>query len=376
MPLSPASCHSRIAPAWRLAAATVALAACAAVASATVMVKEKSTSSGFRGWGAGTTTSTMTVVGDKQRSESEFVYTGKLKTLVGRKPVQSVDIVRLDKELMWDLDPANKSYTETTFAELRKLMAEGAARLQEPAPEPAGEGEEAPEMTFTLDVKRTGAKKEINGFPTEQAVVTCIGKPVKPEKGQENAEVRIVLDLWLTKQAPGQDELQDFHRRFAEKIGMDPELERSATGMVQKLYGGGMRKMAEEMKKLEGVPILSTLSIESQQMATAEKGEAAAQAKAARTESEEAEKQGEEEAVDAAKSGDARSAVSGLLGGKLKGMMAKKRAEKKEAQAAAPADAALFRVTTEVLSISTGSAPGVSFDPPADFKKVERPKME
>ncbi|MCX6635655.1 MAG: hypothetical protein NT090_11325, partial [Acidobacteria bacterium] len=196
-------------------------------ASADVVIREKSVSEGLGGFGNGTTSRTLIVAGDKSRSEDEATYTGRFKTLAGGgKPHTTVSITRIDKEVIWSLEPEKKQYTELTFAQMREMMQKGLAEGEKAAQEARAKDAE---MTFTVDVKRTGAKETVNGFPAEQVIITCVGKPKNPEKGAlekgaKSAELRMVMDQWLTKSAPGAQEQAEFYKRFAGKLGLDLEL--------------------------------------------------------------------------------------------------------------------------------------------------------
>jgi len=364
----------------------------ASSASADVVIKEKSVSEGLGGFGNGTTSRTLIVAGDKSRSEDEATYIGRFKTLAGGgKPHTTVSITRIDKEVIWSLEPEKKQYTELTFAQMREMMQKGMAEGERAAKDAqAGESQAKDTgMTFTVDVKRTGAKETVNGFPAEQVIITCVGRPKNPEKGQENAEIRLVMDEWLTKSAPGAQEQAEFYRRFAEKLGVDAQL--SGVGaMAQKMYGNGMKELAAKMKGLGGVAIRSTFTIEGSPEAAAAQKQAAeqgqsrqAEAKAehekARQQAEaEEKKQDQEDAKDLASSaatgGGIKGRLGGFLGRKLASTAQKKteeKVEKKTEEMSGPGTAAggpLMKVVTEVVSISTAPAPAGSFDVPAGYK--------
>jgi hypothetical protein len=363
-------------------------------ASADVVIKEKSVSEGLGGFGNGTTSRTLIVAGDKSRSEDEATYTGRFKTLAGGgKPHTTVSITRIDKEVIWSLEPEKKQYTELTFAQMREMMTTGLAGADQAARDAeAKDGE----MTFTVDVKRTGAKETVNGFPAEQVIITCIGKSKNPEKGapemgEKNAEIRMVMDQWLTKSAPGAQEQAEFYKRFAEKLGLDAQLS-GVSAMARQMYGNGMKELAAKMKGLGGVAIRSTFTIEgSPQMAEAQKQAAAsgqaqqAQAKTERAKTKEAEASAEkredvEQAADLGSS--AATGDKGGVAGRLGGFLARKAAraaqkkaedkvEKKTEEMSSPGTAAggpLMKVVTEVISITISPAPAGSFDVPAGYK--------
>jgi hypothetical protein len=358
----------------------------ASTAAADVTIQETSVSEGLGGFGNGTTRRTMLVAGDMSRSEDEATYTGRFKTLAGGgKPRTSISITRIDKEVLWDLDPQKKTYTEITFAEMRELMAKG---LAEAGPAPDAEPRDG-EMTFTVDVKRTGAKQDVNGFAAEQVVVTCVGRPKDAGADAKDREVRFVMDLWLTKSAPGAKEMTEFGRRFAAKMGLDPQLA-SIGGTVQRMYGGAMKELAARMKDLDGYPVRSTFTIDGASGPTAARpaeGPSPGAGTPAVREREKAQAEADEKAQDRQDAGDIGAAAAsgegvtgklgGLLGRKLTGLAQRKTTEKVEngaGEKASPGAAGghLLKVVTEVTSISTSPAPAGSFEVPAGYKLQKR----
>jgi len=99
----------------------------ATCARADVTIQEKTVTSGLGGFGSGTSERTRVVAGDKSRTDESFTYTGRFKTLAGSKPRASAEIVRLDKELVWTLEPDKRQYGEMTFAQMREAMEKGRA---------------------------------------------------------------------------------------------------------------------------------------------------------------------------------------------------------------------------------------------------------
>ena len=357
-------------------------------ASADVAIKEKSVSEGLGGFGNGTTSRTLIVAGDRSRSEDEATYTGRFKTLAGGgKPHTTVSITRIDKEVIWNLEPEKKQYTELTFAQMREMMQKGLAEGRAERPGEDARAKDA-EMTFTVDVKRTGAKETVNGFPTEQVIITCVGKPKHPEKGAEDAELRIVMDQWLTKSAPGAQEQAEFYRRFAEKLGLDPQLS-SIGATAQQMYGNGMKELAAKMKGLGGVAIRSTFTIEGPPGPSAAAGGRDRQASRRRRKAERERRPASRPrptrrsrtrktrrrlGAAAASGGGVKGGIGGFLGRKLASAGAEEgRGEGREEGRGdvVPGHGGggpLMKVVTEVISISTSPAPAGSFDVPAGYK--------
>ena len=366
-----------------LCVALVVMIAVASSAAADVTMKHKTVSSGLAGFGNGTGVQSLVIAGDKSRSDDEFTYTGRFKTLAGGgKPRLSSVITRVDKELIWTLHPDKKQYAEMTFAEMRELMSRGVsgAEAQAENAEDAQKARDA-EMEFSVDVKRTGKKETVNGFPAEQVILTLTGTS-KDKKSGGQGSFTMTVDQWLSDKVPGAAEAQAYYRQMAEKLGLDPmvqQMGRAAIGM----YGNAIREMAEKMKDLRGYAVRSTMTIQggpqlsAEQQADLEKrkaeaGKADAEAKQQKEAEEDAAGRGE--TAGSLAKGDVGGAFGGFLGKKL-GKAAKKKVEPETTPAAGGSGAGpAFTSTTELLSASTAPAVGVSFDVPGDYKKISRKK--
>jgi hypothetical protein len=364
-----------------LAIATLVLA-CPAWAD--VILKEKTVSSGMMGFGNGTSERTTVIAGDRSRTDEQNTYTGRFQTLAGGgKPRASVQITRLDREVFWTLDPDKKQYTELTFADMRQLMESGMGGAQAEAKKPGKDRSQDVQMEYTVDVQRTGKKDRINGFNAEEVIVTLTATPRDAETKESMGAYTMTMDEWLAPAAPGAGEVQAYHRRLAEKLGLDPQMQRMAVGAMA-MYGDALKQMAEKLKDLKGYPVRSTLTMgmggaqTPEQQAQAEK----ARAKAREAGAEQKKKQHEQEDAaagqDAAQSvarGNVGGAVGGLLGHRL-GRAAQKQAESSAANAdAGSTPSGGLTIVTDVLSITTGSA-AASYDVPSDYKKVERDKKK
>jgi hypothetical protein len=343
-------------------------------AHADVTIQQKTVSSGFAGFGGGISTETRVIAGDRARDDQTFTATGRLKTFAG-KPRTSVSITRLDKELIWELDPARKEYGEMTFAEMREAMNKGMAEARTQGARPA-QGEQ---YDFKVDVKRTGKKEKVNGFDAEEWIVTLTAVPRDKQSSASAGGFSMKLDGWYSTQVPGQAEVTAYYRRWAEKMGIDPQLQAMVSGFMA-THGDAVREMAAKMKDLKGVAVRSTMTMEMGGGVTPEQQAQMDKARAdnAKTSAEQKKKREASEDADA-NAGAAGSLARGNIGGAIGGMFGHKlakSAEHKAESSVAPGDgggsAPSFSATTDLLSITTGSA-GASFDVPADYKKkVER----
>jgi hypothetical protein len=285
-------------------------------------------------------TSTIAVKGDRKATTSDA--TGQ--------------IIDLGEEKVYDLDLKKKTYTVTTFAELRRRMEEARKKADENARKEAGREKEKPaaadpdakQMEVDFDIKNTGAKKTINGFETHETVMTITVR----EKGktlEQGGGMVTTSDMWLTSKIAAMKEVTDFDVRYAQKLygtmiaGVSAEQMAAAMAMYP-MMKPALGKMSAEGGKIDGTPIQTTTTMD-------------------------AVKSAEQIAADAKAGGDdskptAGGGVSGMLGG-----FAKKMAQKKMGGDDANKDRATFMtMTSEVLKVVTDvSAADVAV--PAGFKE-------
>jgi hypothetical protein len=271
-------------------------------------------------------TSTVAVKGDRKA------------TLNG----QTGQIVDLAEEKVYDLDLKKKTYTVTTFAELRRRMEEAQKKADEEARKEAGREEKekpaaadpnAKQMEVDFDIKNTGATKTLNGFDTHEAIMTITVR----EKGktlEQSGGMVVTSDMWLAPTIAAMKEIADFERRYAQKLygsmiaGVSAEQMAAAMAMYP-MMKQALGRMTTEGGKLDGTAIQTTTTMD-------------------------AVKSPEQMAEEAkAKDSDNKSAASGGVGGMLGGF-AKKMAQKRSGGDDAAKPRTTFMTTThEVLKVVT-----------------------
>ena len=269
-------------------------------------------------------------------------------------------IIDLNEEKIYTVDSKRKSYTVMTFAELRRQMEEAkkkaeedlrreqerAAKEKRDAPPPDKQNDK--ELDVDFDVKKTGEKKTINGFDTQQTLMTITLR----EKGktlQQSGGLVLTSDMWLAPRMSAMKEISDFYLQYAQKLGGPMVQGASAQDMAQAMamypaMKQAMARMQAESGKLEGTPILTTTKIDA--VKSADQVAAEAQSK-------------EEESKPSAKGG---------LGGLVGGMVARRAQKKNEGENASKERSTFMTITAEMLKISTDvSAADVAV--PAGFKE-------
>ncbi len=273
-----------------------------------------------------------------------IAVSGDRKVTMGDSTAQIVDLA---EEKVYDLDLNKKTYKVTTFEELRKQMQEAAAKAQKS--ESKGDHKE---YDFDLDVKNTGQRKTINSYDCAETLVTV----TVHEKGktlEQAGGLVLTTDMWLTKAVPALKEVQDFEKKYAEKmLGGDAAQQMAAAAAMYPGLKDAMAKMQANTATIDGSPIQMTMTVAS--ALTPEQQKANDQKADQKTES--------------------ANPVSNVLGGL--GRFGRKKNDQpaaapsgdKAAPAADKSRATIMTVTNEVLSVST-SVDKTALAVPAGFKQ-------
>ena len=321
----------------RMAGALVLVMLLGFAASADVVVKQKTTSTMMGGMMNMIGHSTMCISGDKQRIDTRM----ETKMPMFSTPaVKTTSITRLDKELTWNIDHEQKTYLEHSFSQTRAMMDSMSMQWQS-----IGGQSDAPDtenMEFQkpeFKIERTGQKKKISGYKCEEVILQMIIRARDKKTGDTGSFV--VHDrLWVTKDWPGQKEHEAFSKKAAEKMGCGPGME--AVGSSFAMMGLDPETLTEKLSEIGGFPMRQEMTMTiSGQISVQDEEETAEQLEAMK---------------------DAAEMLKGLGG------LFGKKAEAEKEPGAGPA--AMFEVTIEIESVSTGNVDSSEFEVPAGYKKI------
>lgn len=269
-------------------------------------------------------------------------------------------VIDLSKETFTEIDFQKKTYSVMTFAEMKQFLEEMAKKQKDP---------DAAEAKFKISVKETGQTRQISGFDTREMILK-MEMEVKDKKSDNAGTFVVTADMWIAPKVAGYDEIANFYRRMGEKIDWAP-----GGGMMT--MGGsevakGMAEVYKEGSKLNGMPVLQTISM------GGPGGDAQAQQQGGASAPQQQEAQAEKPSVG--------GALGGALGGRLGGFggfgrKKKPAAEPKPAPAQqeqqAPAQqqgsaGSLLEMTTELSGFSAAAVDGSKFEVPAGFKLAKK----
>lgn len=159
----------------------------------------------------------------------------------------SILIIRLDRELMWDIDPAEKTYSEMTFAEMEAMMNKAAGKMdaarEKMREEMRNMPEEqrkmvekmmggkvpglSPEGSAPVKVTNTGERKTIGGYACTKYVV---------QQGDQTLST-----MWVTNDVKGFAGLAEDWKKFSRRMA----------NLVQR-FG---KEMADAYRSIDGFPM-------------------------------------------------------------------------------------------------------------------------
>ncbi len=360
---------------------------------------------------------TERISGDKSRTDNELHCEGMMSLLCGNQ--KSGEIIRLDKDLTWNLEPSKKSYLEKPFptaeqiAEAKQRVAAAIEKLkscpQQPAAPSAPDTSKCEMSPPKFDINKTNDTVTLAGHQAQRTVVTMTQSCKNKDTG-DSCDLIFAFDSWLTQDdIPGSTDIRSFRSAYYKKLGLDDVRGAVSAQMQQYLapYADALRKVSAKAGDMKGYPLRTTMRVamggehcaQASQMrqqnptgggsgdVLGSAGSAATSAAASSTQgvAGSATDQAVRQATGNSIGGAIAGSAAGAFGSKLVGsLFAKKPAATTQSAAPATAPAAavgapvtLISITTETTAISSDSISGDQFELPAGWKKlVPKPEKE
>lgn len=338
-------------------------------------------------------TNTERVSADKQRRDTVTHCQGFMAMFCGN--LQTGSIVRLDKQLEWQLQPKKQEYTERPFptAEQRaQAQQQLQATLDEmkkcPATQPSST-QSGPDTSHCqlspakIDVKTSDEHVMLIGHDARKRSVV-LSQTCTDTETHDVCEMDYGFDLWLTTdELPGVKERTDFTRQYLTAQGLDASSLQMQGVMQQFLapYSDSLKQLQSKAGDLKGYPLRTTFYMSiGGPMCSKAQSQSSQSSQSAQSD-------------DASRPSGLSGLAASALGGRLSGLFGHKGGSSASTDAgsapaasapastpAAPATDAgsnMVRVmsfTTETTSIDAGSIPSDQFDVPAGWTKLQ-PKV-
>jgi hypothetical protein len=264
-----------------------------------------------------------------------------------------ITVTDLANQTITSIDMQKKTYSVMTFAEMKQAMEQMMEKMHQA-------NANQPQVDFKVSAKSTGNAKQISGFDANEMLIRMEMEGTDQQSGQKGSMV-VTTNVWIAPAAPGYNEVREFHRRMAEKLGWTPN---SNPMMSRPDIAKGMTEAAKEIAKLDGMPVQQTMTMGMDVPPGAAQSGDTSQQPAAQ---QQPQQQPPAE----------RPSLSGGLGGLLAGRLAKKKSDQSASQGSQGSSSgnpgSIIDMQMDFSGFSSGAVDDSQFAIPAGFKQVESP---
>jgi hypothetical protein len=189
---------------------------------------------------------------------------------MARVSPQSIEIIDLDQQTITQIDTVKHTYTVMTFAQMKAQLVQAESEMAKkqaeapaaPAASPAAPASDV-KLSFDVHVRQTGVAKEVNGLQSTESILTMMMNATNAQTAQSGT-MAVTNDMWLVPEIPGYAEMGDFFVRMGQQMG--PAASSGAFDMSRVLNSQpganqAMTSLVEEMRKIQGVPVLQVMRI-------------------------------------------------------------------------------------------------------------------
>jgi hypothetical protein len=361
-------------------------------------------------------TATEYTTADKQRRDSDMHCEGFMSMLCGN--TQTGEIIRLDREVTWQLEPKKREYRESPFltaaqrqAAEQQMQAMMEKMKQCPAPHNTAAAPDTSKCqmgTPKLDVKQTGTHATFAGHDAQLTQVALTQSCSNPQTG-DVCDFLFTLDSWLTQdQIAGLDDRKAFEESYRKRLGLGDPNSPMQKQLAQFLapYAASLKELSSRTGDLKGYPLKTAMRIAfggehcaaskgqgqsagaANSNVVADAGQAAGDAATGSAAGSAGSAAGTAAANAAGNSaggsvlGSAASAFSSKL---VSGLFAKKKADSAAGGTGSGASGSTpgsglppgmvqaAQITIETTAITPGAIPATRFDIPAGWKLIQPP---
>ncbi|MFN3652951.1 MAG: hypothetical protein ACK47B_25515 [Armatimonadota bacterium] len=244
---------------WFAGALAAGVVLAPGAARADVKIEEKATSLGS------TVTRWTMIQGEKRAVVSKQETRGVLFHSGGHYGAY-VEIHRPDRDLIWELEPQERSYREYPYEKFAQILQQGVQ-----APRSA---EEQPlrslyrSETTAIEVVPTGKTRKIAGFEAEQVMARVV---IGAQNLRSGSQLRFSFDqeVWLTKDERLLNEVRPFEEAYVEQFGTSLTLQqaRVMAGEWNDAFVLHLRAVGDRVRALGGFVLASSTTVTEEALA-------------------------------------------------------------------------------------------------------------
>ena len=359
---------------------TAIAAGIAGIVHADITIQQQISIDGFgpMKFGAMDGKSSTAIAGDKARTESQMQFQSRLlRALAKGGGSNTVRIIRLDAELIDEIDVTRQQYSEQTFQQVRDDMTravQGAQSAQQQKEAPSGAPVDDSKCQWSpprTDMKQSGEHASFGGADAARATITVTSTCTDPTKGT-SCDFVFLLDEWLAADMPGSAETRAFWQAYAQKLNLSGVLADSMQAnspTIFNRYQNGWGEALKQASSLKGYPVKSVFAMQFGGPQCKDNNSSSSGGGSAPDSS------GSSSSTSSVPSSP-KDALAGAALGLFNKLHKKDDAQQQQQQPtaaqAAPGMVQIFQMSTVTTGIVTTGIPGTAFEVPSGFKKVER----
>lgn len=247
-----------------LALAAIGVALAPALARADVRIEEQASTldAKVKRW--------IAIKGDKRAVVTRAEANGTLYN-AGARYGAYVEIARPDRELIWELDPQERSYREIPAQEFIRLLQKGIQPPRNPNDQPLRTLYQS--QTTAIEVVPTGKSRKIAGFEAEQILARVVVGAQNQVSGNQ-FNFTFDQEIWITKDERLVKEIRTFEDAYFDQFGTAATLQQAQlmAGSWNDAFITHLRAVNDRVRALQGVPLSITTTVTEEAVAQA-KGE-------------------------------------------------------------------------------------------------------
>jgi len=199
----------------------------------------------------------------KSRSESRMESKSKMMAFMGQN-LDNISITRIDEGRILNLVPEKQEYSVVTFEQMRAQMERSDQQLEAMQGEQDGalpvREEECRWSNPVMNIRSTGEKQRFAKVKAEQHIISVKQTCTVPESGK-TCDISWIMDNWLAKRMPGEDEAREFNEELATALGTESlasGINMASRGLLT-LFRDGWEDISDEVGDLKGYPVKTVM---------------------------------------------------------------------------------------------------------------------
>ena len=198
---------------------------------------------------------------DKPSTNEQYISATHMLSIDSKR---TSSIFSIPDEKIISIDHKKKAYYEMSFDDFTSYFESIKADTQGKMDDA---GVESSELKFSVKVEDMGESAVIADYKADKKLVImeigfsadAVGDDGEMHRAEGN--MYTVSEVWVSKDVPGASVMNEFSQNYAEKVGEAFSRNNAGFGMMQQMFmtdgrmGPAMEQLAEEMKKLEGMPL-------------------------------------------------------------------------------------------------------------------------